>query len=352
MSRSEFLYYPKRSAAKAQTFLLDWNVASRLVSLHGGQRFEGSPATQERILDLGSRFPSGGAAIAGFAAAEPEVRPKPGGQDPERMVNRARIAVEMLERGHDHFPGFLDGSVGPKSIVQVDSEPASRSRIDEFGDIFVRPTYAILLKALALKLGGGSAESRVDRFRFWLRAELEYRPTREVWLGMLLLAGNSKGLALVENMLKLGKALTPDQRFKDIWGASWDIMYTRLVGFSADRGMWPELPRPFVFVTDDAKLYEAFEEVLLIGMARTATGVSAGVDSLRVEGLVEESLSHSVQEAMESLSEVAAAERRTSNRIKSHAVSKAKSEARRLEGEIRRLMKQSTATRAGSWPNA
>lgn len=339
MSRSEFLYYPKENADTAKTFLLDWNVASRLVSLHGGQRFTESSTTQERIRDLGRRFPSGGAAITGFAAAEPEVRPTPVGQDSERMVNRARIAVDMLEQGHDSFADFLDGSVDPSSIVGIDTEPAAPGRADEFGEIFVRPTYAILLKALALKLGGGASERMVDEYRFWLRAELEYRPTREVWLGMLLLAGSSKGRALVENMLKLGKAVSPEQRFKDLWGAAWDITYTRLVAFSADRSMWPELPRPFVFVTDDAKLYEAFEDVALVGMTRTASGVPAGLDHLPFEGFVDESLQDVVESAMSSLSSVAAAEKRSPNRIKSNAVSKAKSEARRLEGEISRLMK-------------
>jgi len=329
MTRKTFLFYPETAATTARSFCLDWNVAARLCSLYEGQTFIGSPEMRDRLLDLAARMTDQSAVIAGFAATEPEARPDMPATVVSRMTERAVVATAMLEQGHAQLSDFLDGTLDPKQVILVDRAPGGVGRVDDLSEIWVQPGYVILLKALTLAASGKDPLASIDEFRFWLNFDFRYRPSREVWLGMLLIGGNGKGKALVENLLKTQRARTRAERIRDLWGASWDVFYTRLVGMTGD--VLPEFPRPVVFVSDDEKLIEAVHEVELAGVSESRGGNPLGHDYVPIEGYFDQPVASAVQVAINDLNSRVLEDTRSAQRIVTQLRIKARHERPRLE---------------------
>lgn len=310
-SRIAFHYYPQASAYEARTFVLDWNVASRLTSVYEGTTFSSDPRIQARLIDLDRRIPAGAKVIPGFAAAEPEARPTRDSFDASRLYNRTAIAIAMLEQGRGRMSDFLRGGIDPKQVVTPREMSAGRSGDPlELARFWIWPTYSVLLKAVVLEKTIQDPDERVDQFEFWLNHTLEYRPSREIWLGMLLLAGTRKGKDLARSLLKLNLASSRTDRVADLWGGAWDVFYTRLPGFGADPNFLKEFGRPFVFVTDDTKLDDAINEVHLIDTVPTQSGVRLGREHMRLDGLIDPEHRPRVERALVNIS------RRITDRVK------------------------------------
>jgi hypothetical protein len=107
----------------------------------------------------------------------------------------------------------------------------------------------------------------------WLEQELRLSPGAEAWIGLKLLAGSGDQPGKAERLLKLGRQRgTADA----IWGATWDLMYTRIptmVNVPPLLGTWP---LPISFVTDDAALVDAFDGTNSPFLVTNAHGVTLG----------------------------------------------------------------------------
>jgi hypothetical protein len=120
---------------------------------------------------------------------------------------------------------------------------------------------------------GTTGQAGVSEFFYWLNFDLKYRPSREIWLGLILLAGTNEARGQVRSLLKLDRP-TQDlgTRVKGIRGASWDTFYTRLISFTQDERLLPEVPRPAVLVTEDAMMARVFENTRLWDTIETPLG--------------------------------------------------------------------------------
>jgi hypothetical protein len=302
-SRIAFHYYPRASAYEARTFVLDWNVASRLTAVYEGTTFSKDPRLQARLIDLDRRIPAGAKVIPGFAAAEPEARPTRDSFDASRLYSRTAIAIAMLEQGRGMMSDFLRGGIDPKQTVNPLQISAGRSGNPlELAKVWIWPTYCVLLKAVVLEKTIQHPDERVDKFEFWLNHTLGYRPSREIWLGMLLLAGTPKGKDLARNLLKLNLASSQTDRVADLWGGAWDVFYTRLPGFSTDPKFLGEFGRPFVLVTDDTKLDDAINAVHLIDTVSSQAGVQLGREYMQLDGLIDPDHRSRVEQALAKIS--------------------------------------------------
>jgi hypothetical protein len=114
--------------------------------------------------------------------------------------------------------------------------------------------------------------------------ELKVSASREAWIGFVLLTGTGDNPDRARRLLKLGR---PGDVRKVIWGATWDLMYTRLPGMaeSAFRG---QVKLPLVFVTDDFGLIDALAGIIPAFNTENAHGVEIIGDEFNVEALHED----------------------------------------------------------------
>ena len=288
-TREKFLFYPENSQPRARTFFLDWNVSQRLVNLYEGVLFSESPHVQKRLLNLARNFPSEGAAVSGFGASEPEVRPNSSAVDTDRLHKRSAIPVAMLEDGHAHFEGFLKGELNPKEVIRLESiaETGSPFDMSVVRDAWIRPGWTILTKAFLLTQSGSGTASQIEQFGHFVNNELQYRPSREIWVGLMLIAGTNRAANTAQTLLKANKTQDRNQREKNLWGASWDLFSSRLADLGSDRSILPELPRPFTFVTDDSVQLDCLAGVALAATMPDPRGITLGIDELPVHEYIE-----------------------------------------------------------------
>ena len=342
MPRNTFLYYPSVNDNQTpQTFYLDWNIATKINSLWNGNKFEGDPTTRARLLDLADRFSDKCRVVGGFSAAEPETRPDGQSVNIERLYSRTANIIAMLEQGSSLFPKFLDGVIDPKDVIHPYNGPKESDPLYGLDDMFIRPCYVVLMKAVILRAQENDVATRIRDYEFWLNHELKYRPSREIWLGMLLLAGNSNGLRLVSDILKLGKKRTPKERVRDVWGATWDIFYTRITDASADPSILPGHKRPFVFVTDDQRLYEAIKDIALVGFTPTHQG-ELGVDILEYDKYIDPLYLPHVHDAQNKIHQRMLTRKESNRHATTMAKSKARSEQRRLYVDLTKVIADTT----------
>ncbi|EPR75370.1 hypothetical protein ADILRU_2326 [Leifsonia rubra CMS 76R] len=107
------------------------------------------------------------------------------------------------------------------------------------------------------KCGASNPRDDVDAYRFWLEHELKFAPSRESWLGFDFLGGIPTEAAKVRRLLKLDSSI--GELSDRVWGASWDLFYTRMVRLVAQAPYKRVVPNPLVFVTDDSGLAAAMD---------------------------------------------------------------------------------------------
>lgn len=276
--RDAYLAIPSGSLEAAGTVMLDWNISARIANIHRRQSvFEPlnpNAVEMQRLRNLVTAIPEGAEILSAFGAAEPETRRVPRVADVGRYNSRTDIAAVYLAR----FPGYLlhllDG--GASEGLSIESHPDEDAYQPDAFHAWFMVSYAALLSAVVVdRQEGLSRVERVDRFRFWLEYELRVSASREAWIGFLLLAGLGDYPSRARRLLKLGGR---GDICDAIWGATWDLMYTRLPGMLAlptVRGNWK---LPIVFVTDDSALAEALTGISTEFLTENSHGVYFGGD--------------------------------------------------------------------------
>lgn len=286
--RSAYHEVPEGSLASAGTVMLDWNISARIANIHRRQStFEPlnlNAIEMERLRTLVNTIPVGAEILSAFGAAEPETRRMHTESDVARYNERTDVASVYLSQLPQYLLHLLDG--GESNGLVIDSE------LDEipFKSDAIRSwfmvSYAALLKAVAIERESGlSRVERVDRFRFWLEHELRVSASRETWIGFLLLAGRGDHPGRARRILKIGK--TGDV-CDSVWGATWDLMYTRIPSVLAQpmfRGAWK---LPITFVTDDSGLVEAMASTKTVLTFENAQGVAFSGDQVDLAVLHED----------------------------------------------------------------
>lgn len=257
MMRETFWEIPYCGLTAAGTLVLDWNISKQLSSIHRWQeRFEPvrlSSPESTRLWNLVSSLPEEVEILGALAAAEPETRSSSLSADIDRYNLRNDVAAVYLSRFPDYLLHLLDGGKSSGLVLEPVPDDAPFSP-HPLRDWFMVP-YAALLMAVAISRNPNrSRADRIDDYRFWLEHELKVSPGHEAWIGFKLLGGKGDVPAQAARLLKLGSS---KDLANSIWGATWDLMYTRMPEMMAlppYRGQWR---LPLVFVTDDTALVEA-----------------------------------------------------------------------------------------------
>jgi hypothetical protein len=275
-SRSTYFEIPLGGLPWAGTVMLDWNISARIENIHQRQaRFEPLNLTSteiQRLRHLVLSIPRDAAVLGAFAAAEPETRRTPRAHDVDRYNARTDVASMYLAQAPDYLLHLLDGGDSGGLVMDsvADDDPYEP---DPFRAWFMI-SYATFLKAASLHRERlKSRRERVERFATWLEHELRISPGLEAWIGFKLLAGRGDQPGKAERLLKLGR---PHGSADAVWGATWDLMYTRIPAMMTVpplRGTWR---LPISFVTDDAALVDVFDGSSSPFLVTNANGVTLG----------------------------------------------------------------------------
>jgi hypothetical protein len=272
---------PRGSLATARTIMLDWNISSRIEKIHRRQArlqpLNLASTEIERLRHLAMGMQRGAVIMGAFAAAEPETRRTPGAHVVDRYNSRTDIASVYLEQVPDYLLHLLNG--GQSGGLVIESEPDDVPYTPDPFRAWFMISYATLLMAAKLYRDKSiSRRVRVERFVRCLQSDLQLSPSHEAWVGFKLLAGRGDQPAKAARLLKLGR---PHGIADAIWGATWDLMYTRIPNLMEApplRSIWP---LPMCFVTDDAALVDAFDgsdSPFLVTNAKGATFGGVHVD--------------------------------------------------------------------------
>ncbi|CAN7219816.1 hypothetical protein LJR045_000790 [Microbacterium sp. LjRoot45] len=254
--------------------MLDWNISARIENIHRRQaRFEPLNLTSteiQRLRRLVLAIPRGAAVLGAFAAAEPETRRAPQAHDVSRYNARTDVASVYLAQAPGYLLHLLDG--GDSGGLVIDSVADDYPYEPDPFRAWFMISYATFLKAASLHRERlNSRRERVERFATWLEHELRVSPGQEAWIGFKLLAGRGDQPGKAERLLKLGR---PRGSADAVWGATWDLMYTRIPAMMTVpplRGTWP---LPILFVTDDAALVDVFDGRSSPFLVTNANGVT------------------------------------------------------------------------------
>lgn len=257
LMRETYWQIPYQGVVSARTVVLDWNISKQLSMIHRWQqRFEPmrlSAPEVTRLRNLILSLPEGVQILGALAAAEPETRSRVRSVDIDRYNLRNDVAAVYLSRFPDYLLQLLDGGESGGLVLEPvpDDDAFSPHLLREW---FMVPYAALLMAVVISRKPGMSRADRVDDYRFWLEHELKVSPGHEGWIGFKLLGGRGDAPAKAARLLKLGSS---KDIANSVWGATWDLMYTRmpeLFALPPYRGQWP---LPLVFVTDDSALVEA-----------------------------------------------------------------------------------------------
>jgi len=286
--RRAYLELPTGSLATAGTVMLDWNISARIANIHKRQmsfeRLNPGAVEMGRLRTLVRAIPVGADILSAFGAAEPETRRIQAVSDIDRYNQRTDIASFYLTRGSDYLLHLLDG--GESGGLVLDSEPDDVPLEPDALRSWFMVSYAVLLKVVVMERQKAlSRVERIDRFRFWLEHELGVSASREAWIGFLLLAGMGDHPDKARRLLKVGK--NSDAR-DSVWGATWDLMYTRFPSMLAQpmfRGAWN---LPIAFVTDDSALVDALAGTKTAFITENRQGVMFSGDQMDATALHED----------------------------------------------------------------
>jgi hypothetical protein len=285
--RESYFQVPADSLTSAQSVLLDWNISARIEHLHRRQAsaepLNTSTPEMIRLRNLADSIPERAVLITGLGAAEPEVRRLPRGEDLDRHTSRADAASFYLSEGRSYLRSLLDGGAsGGVSIKPAPDAPPPVS-LDPLRRIIAVP-YAALLKAVQIDLlSVGSAEQKVDEFRFFLEHVLKASPSREGWVGFLLLGGTPENRQRARRLLKLD---SKGDVLEKVWGAAWDLMYTRMPIMVQLPVFHGRVQLPLTFVTDDSALLDAIDGLTGSVQFRNDRGIDLAGDEVDIDAVL------------------------------------------------------------------
>lgn len=286
--REQYLQLPAGGLASAGTVVLDWNISARIEHLHRRQaEFEPlnlKSVEMRRLRDLAETIPDHALVIGGWSAAEPETRRVFRPVELDRYTKRASAAEVYLSEARDYLLHLLEGGESGGLIIESDDEATSDSF--DFLRSWFTVSYSALITAAAIHAQDGMTRfERVDKFRFWMERELKVSPSREAWIGFQLLGGEGELPARARRLLKLDRDGDPREA---VWGATWDLMYSRLPALMAQSWSAREVRLPVVFVTDDLGLVESMRGLETVFVAENARGIEFSGDRIEVDALHED----------------------------------------------------------------
>ena len=286
--RDNYLDLPTGGLATAGTVMLDWNISARIANIHQRQaKFEKlnlNAAEMIRLRNLVATIPPGAEILGAFGAAEPETRRTRCVADVDRYNERTDIASVYLSQVPDYLLHLLDG--GQSHGLLIESEPDDAPYQPDALRSWFMVSYAALLKAIVIDREEGlSRTERLDRFRFWLEHELQVSASREAWIGFLLLAGTGDYPDRARRLLKVAGG----RDIRDsVWGATWDLMYSRIPAVMTQPMFRKDWKLPIAFVTDDSGLIDALAGTRTAFVVENAHGVGFSGDEIDMTALHED----------------------------------------------------------------
>jgi hypothetical protein len=283
--RDSYLALPTSGLATAGTVMLDWNISARIANIHQRQaKFEKlnlNAAEMIRLRNLVATIPPEAEILGAFGAAEPETRRTRGVANIDRYNERTDIASVYLSQVPGYLLHLLDG--GQSDGLLIESEPDDAPYQPDALRSWFMVSYAALLKAIVIDREAGlSRIERLDRFRFWLEHELQVSASREAWIGFLLLAGTGDYPDRARRLLKVAGG----RDIRDsVWGATWDLMYSRIPAVMTQPMFRKDCKLPIVFVTDDSALVDALAGIGTALVVENAHGVSFSGDDVDMTAL-------------------------------------------------------------------
>lgn len=252
-----------------------------------GDPIDGTSIEAIRLRNLALSIPVGAELISAVSASEPETRRRQTVGDSARYDSRADLASFYLTEGREYLLALLDGQPSGGLVIQS-NDSGRRDDTFEVMREWLQVSYAALLKAVEIDRTSMSPPAdKVDTLRFWLEHQLGVSPSREAWLGFLLLAGPPRERQMVRRLLKL------DSRadiLDSIWGAAWDLMYTRLPSLYEQSMFRKHARLPVTFVTDDSALIDAVASIVPTLGVVNAHGVEFTGDEIDTSAMSEEVL--------------------------------------------------------------
>jgi hypothetical protein len=269
--REQYFQLPVGSLGSARSVLLDSNISSRVEDLHrrqmNGGTLNASAPEMRKIRNLADEIPIDAVLITGLSALEAQLRRTPRQTDNASYNRRADAAAFYLSSGRDYLRSLLDGNAGLGLTIESAPGLEPLAPLEPLRRLMA-VSYAALLNAVEIHLThGGSAVQRVDAFRFFLERVLKASPSREGWVGFLLLGGTSASQQRARRLLKIDSR---GDLFDKVWGATWDLWYTRMPTMVQQSIFKHRVKSPLTFVTDDEALVHVVEGLRAPFVFRTA----------------------------------------------------------------------------------
>lgn len=274
-------FYPPECTNPA-TYILDWNIATRFEGLHKGQLFSGSPEIQARLLDLADRIQPENTVLIGYAASEPEARPTGDANDLHRQNYRMDVAQTFVRLGSSTLQQIFDGSKDP-TVIQISPHTEDPINPNQHAEQFLTTGYCLLLKATSLWLEGMRGLEGFRELAFFQKHELRFMPSREFLLGCGIFAGTRAHEQNCLTVLKLNKLRSGSATVSNIWGAAWDLHYSRLIDFGKGNNPILQIQPPAVFVTEDNRLADVLAATRSVAVGTMPDGQDVGYDGIHEE---------------------------------------------------------------------
>ncbi|CAN5521913.1 hypothetical protein BH09ACT4_BH09ACT4_12550 [soil metagenome] len=277
--REHYFDLPVGGLTSARSVLLDSNISSRVEHLHrrqqAGRRIDPLAPEMIKLRNLADAIPADAVLITGLSALEAQLRRMPRETDNERYNSRADAAAFYLSSGRDYLRTLLAGDIGRGLTIESAPGTAALAPLDPLRR-WMAVSYSALLKAVEIHLAHtGSAEEKVDAFRFFLERDLKASPSREGWVGFLLLGGLPESKQRARRLLKIDSR---GNLFDNVWGATWDLWYTRMPTMVQQSIFQARVKTPLTFVTDDDALIQVVAGLRDSFPIRTALGTEFGAD--------------------------------------------------------------------------
>ncbi|PTR42723.1 hypothetical protein C8K38_11020 [Rhodococcus sp. OK611] len=299
-SVSTYSYFPSQREGLVKSILLDANVTGHLDTIARKGSLYTDSAIRQRIADLIERLDENVRIMPGLGAAESAMRRTEEVREVSNYHRRSLNALRLLGDDRSVLRAWLDGNeVSPVAAAQSDGEADVNEVIsDDLRTVrqnFVVPSYALVLKAYQLylqKRDSVGAFGELDSFA----GELYGRGSREIVLGALLLAGNSRGRQMALSIMKLQDETGLEKTLDRLWNTSFDLTYSRM----ATQPWAPEfgqfVPQPVAFVTDDKRLGEFLEMIEPMGSVPHQRGGRVSASAFPIAELVRDDLTRRVAE--------------------------------------------------------
>ncbi|MFE5836689.1 hypothetical protein [Arthrobacter sp. NPDC056493] len=231
---------------------------------------------------MAARIQPESAVLIGYAASEPEARPTGDPNDLDRQNYRMDVAQTFIRLGASGLQQIFDGSKDP-TMIQISPHNEDRINPNQHAEQFLTASYCLLLKATSLWLEGLRGLEGFRELAFFQKHELRFMPSREFLLGCGIFVGTGAHQQNCLTVLKLNKLRSGSATVSNIWGAAWDLHYSRLIDFGKGNNPILQIRPPAVFVTEDNRLADVLAATRSIAVGTMPDGQDIGYDGIHEE---------------------------------------------------------------------